>query len=106
MAIRPETQARNERICAYYQEGHKLGDVASHFKLGRPRVKQILVDAGVWVPYSRGDRTQFLGINVSGEVKSALKEFATERGISMSRLVSDTLEKAIETEIEAEAEAK
>jgi hypothetical protein len=86
---------RNTAICSYYQQGHTLRDCASHFKLGRMRVLQIVQAAGIWRPYERGRRTKFLGVNVTEETKDALRRKADERGVSVSRFASDTLDEVV-----------
>lgn len=86
---------RNEGICAFYAEGHSVAKVASQFKLGRQRVQQILTEAGVYQPYVKMDRTKFLGVSVTNETKDALKAKAYERGVSVSRLTSDILDRAV-----------
>ena len=83
---------RNADICAFYCAGNKPKACASHFRLGRQQVTNILKKAGVWRPYVRSDRTKFLGVNVSEGTKAALTQEAREQGVSVSRLVSDRLE--------------
>ena len=83
---------RNEAVCAYYTEGHKLSECASHFRLGRQRVLQILQAAGVWKPYEKGKRTKFLGVSVSEETKSGLRVKAEREGVSVSKLADEILE--------------
>jgi hypothetical protein len=86
---------RNAEICAYYNEGHKLAECASRFKLGRQRILQILQASGAWRPYVKTDRVKFLGVTVSDETKAALKDLADEKGVSVSRLTSDILDEAV-----------
>lgn len=86
---------RNAAICACYLAGNKPGVVASKFRLGRQRVLQILQAAGAWKPYEKGDRTWFLGVNISEETKAALERRATAEGKSVSRFVSDRLDAAV-----------
>lgn len=96
--VRIETmtrQQRDEAICAYYVKGRKLAECASHFRLGRQRVLQILKAAGVWKPYEKMKRTKFLGVSVSYETKAALKVKAEEAGLSVSRFASDALDAAV-----------
>lgn len=83
---------RNAAICARYQAGAKLAEVAKHFQLGRQRVLQILKAADVWRPYEKGTRTKFLGVTVSEETKLGLLRLAEERGTSVSKLTSDALD--------------
>ncbi len=86
---------RNAAICAHYTSGHTVRECASHFTLGRQRIMQILMAAGVWKPYEKGDRTKFLGVNVSAETKDGLKTKADEAGKSVSRFASDVLDEAV-----------
>lgn len=86
---------RNASICRYYQDGHSLKECASHFTLGRQRIKLILQAGNVWRPYVKGERTQFLGVNVSEETKGALKEKADAAGKSVSRFASDALDEVV-----------
>lgn len=88
---RQQMTQRNADICAYYKAGHKLSECASRFGLGRQRVQQILLAAGIWKPYVKGDRTEFLGVSVSAADKAALTEEAARRGLSMSALTSDLI---------------
>lgn len=87
--------ARNEAICTYYKEGRKLKECASKFRLGRQQVMNILKQAGVWQPYVKGARTQFLGVSVSEQTKEALRKKADEEGKSVSRLASDVLDEVV-----------
>ena len=86
---------RNEAICDYYKAGRKLSQTASHFKLGRQRVLQILKEANVWKPYEKGTRTKFLGVTVSEATKDGLTKMAEEKGTSVSQLTSDVLEREV-----------
>lgn len=86
---------RNVAICLYYKEGHKLSETASHFKLGRQRVLQILQRGGVWMPYEKSKRDKFLGVQVSEETKAALQKQAESEGTSVSRFVSDKLDEIV-----------
>lgn len=95
---------RDAKIIEYYQAGHKLSQCASHFQLGRQRVQKILKKAGVWTPYVKTSRTQFLGITVTEPTKQALKDAAKEQGVSMSQFASDVLEAAINEDQEPDHE--
>ena len=86
---------RNVAICLYYNGGHKLSETASHFKMGRQRVLQILKKGGVWKPYVKSKRDKFLGLTVTEETKDALRERAEERGVSVSRFVADKLDEMV-----------
>ena len=92
---RAQMTQRNAAICAYYGAGHKLKDVASHFRLGRQRILQILLAAGVWQPYVKGSRTRFLGVTVSEDTKDALTRKANAEGKSVSKMVSDVLDEVV-----------
>ena len=86
---------RNANIVAYYTAGNKLKAVAQHFGLGRQRIMQILQAAGAWTPYVKGDRTKFLGVNVTERTREALSQKAEERGVSVSRFASDALDEMV-----------
>lgn len=88
---------RNVAICLYYKDGHSLQQCASHFKMGRQRVLQILKKAEVWKPYVRTKRNKFVGVTVSEETKAALQARAEEHGTSVSRFVSDHLDEMVKT---------
>lgn len=87
--------ARNAAICAYYAAGHTLRECASEFKLSRQRVYQVTTTGGVCKPYAKSNRTKFLGVNVSEETRDALASKAVEKGVSVSRFVSDALDQAV-----------
>ena len=94
---------RNADICAYYQQGINASATtsaaakacASRFGLGRQRILQILQTAGVWKPYVKTGRTKFLGVNISEQTRDALKEKASEAGVSVSRMVSDVVDEMV-----------
>lgn len=88
-------KTRNDEIVAYYQAGNKLKACASRFKLGRQRIYIILQAAGAWIPYVKGDRTKFIGVNVSQETKEAIASRAEKEGVSVSKFVSDRLDQAV-----------
>lgn len=90
-----QMKERNAAICAYYSEGHKLKECARKFQLGRQRILQVLQVAGAWKPYVKGERTKFLGVNVSEGTKDALKVKADAEGKSVSRFASDVLDEAV-----------
>jgi hypothetical protein len=87
--------ARDKAICDHYVAGNKLKAVASQFKLGRWRTMQILRAGGVWKPYEKSGRTEFVGVNVTPETKKALARKADEEGDSMSKIASDLLDGAV-----------
>ena len=86
---------RNDAICTYYLDGHKVAECARHFQLNRQRILQILKQAGVWVPYVKTRRTQFLGVSVKVSTKVALMRKADQEGTSVSRLVSDAADQLV-----------
>ncbi len=86
---------RNMAICQYYEEGHKLRDCASKFRLSRQLVLRILKQAGVWKPYEKTNRTHYVGVVVSPETKVALRERAKDEGTSVSKYVSDRLDEMV-----------
>lgn len=87
---------RNAAICAHYETGKTLAATSKHFRLSRQRVLQILKESGVWRPYVKSNRTQFLGVNVSEDEKQALQEEAMRRGMSMSSLTADLIKDMLE----------
>ena len=108
MAIQPTSEAqvvqrsrmaeRNKAICDYYLDAHTITECGRKFGLRRQRVQQILKSGGVWKPHEKSDRSEFVGINVSAEVKDALKQKAKKRGVSLSRLAHQELAKVANTE--------
>ena len=87
---------RDEEICRLYTQGQTVRLLATKYQLGRERVRQILRAAGVSrPPRFTSSRDQFLGVNVSAETKTALKQLADERGVSMSKLASDTIDEIV-----------
>ena len=86
---------RNAAICAYYQAGHTTAECGKKFGLKRQRAQQILKRAGVWQPYVKSGRTEFLGVSVKEATKKALRERADSEGISVSQLASDTLDASV-----------
>jgi hypothetical protein len=97
---RAEIDERNARIVDYYKEGHSISECGVEFKLGRQRVQQILKEAGVWKPYEKSERTQFLGVSVSEETKAGLNAIAERRGVrSVSKLTSDLLDEFVQKEV-------
>lgn len=86
--------ARNARICGYYDEGHSIAACAKHFVLSRQRVQQILKKGGAWRPHEPSGRTEHLGVTVKEETKTALERKAAEMDppTSVSKLASDALD--------------
>lgn len=83
---------RNAAICAYYKAGHKVMACATHFKLGKQRILQILKKGEVYRPLVTGTRTKFLGVSVKDATKAGLSTMAKKRGVSVSKLTSDALD--------------
>lgn len=92
---RLKMEQRNLDLCIYYKQGHKLSECASKFGLGRQRVQQILQAANVWTPYQKSCRTQFLGVSVSEDTKTKLEALAEQKGVSVSKLTSDELDRLV-----------
>lgn len=92
---------RNEKIRQGYLDGRTIYDLKKEFGISHERIRQILRKAGVQA-VDRGVeaepeqvRDEFLGVNVSDDTKQALRDLAARRGISMSRLTSDAIEKML-----------
>jgi hypothetical protein len=81
---------RNIEIIRAYVDGQSVSEIQERFGLSRGRLYQILKDI-VKVRKS-SERNQFLGVEVTSTTKKALKEEAKRRGVSVSALVSDTLD--------------
>jgi hypothetical protein len=86
---------RNDAICAYYSEGHSLPETASKFRLGRQRTQQILEVGGVWRPYTKSPRSEFLGVMIAPETKAAIRDAAQQLGLSASEVADSVLGKAL-----------
>lgn len=106
---REAMHARNEAICAFYQNvdpktgesnPRPMADVGRKFGLKRQRVQQILKKAGIWRPHERSGRTKFVGVVVREETKEALERLAEEKGTSVSKLTSDALDDLVKEEKE------
>ena len=106
-----QNKNRNEEICKRYVEGGTLKSIAFDYGLSSERVRQILqrggiskhfrakqknvgLKDGVFVTDERGE---FLGVNLSEEDKTALREEAARRGISMSKLSSNIIQEMLES---------
>ena len=87
---------RDAAIVAFYVRCQNVQACAEHFALSDQRILQIVKAAGVWQPRVKGDRTQFLGVQVSEETKSALHQRARTKQTSVSRLVSDVLDDEVQ----------
>lgn len=89
---------RNEELCQMYTAGSTLQTCGEHFKICRERVRQILLKAGVLKRErvtKKSDREAFLGVNLSPTAKKALKTKAGEKGVSMSKMVSDKIDEMV-----------
>lgn len=91
---------RDTELCRMYTEGATMLELADHFKISRQRIRQIVRSAGVYVPYrdahEHNGRDAYIGVNVTSEVKDALRAKAVGEGKSMSEFVSDKLEEIVE----------
>lgn len=90
---------RDKKICAYYKAGNSLRECATEFSLSPEWVRQILRQYGVFKKdkaiVSKTDRDEFLGVNLTEDVKGALRAEAFNRGVSMSQFVSDTIKEKL-----------
>lgn len=92
---REEIADRNDDLCKYYVEGHTLDECAERFGFSSQWARKILQRKKIWRPQYIKNRTKFLGVNISEETKAALARQAEERGVSVSRLVSDHVDKLV-----------
>lgn len=88
---------RDTAICEQYLNGMTLEECGRLYKLRRQRIKQIVKAAGLWRPrtVTVSDRNEFLGVNLSGTDKIALKLEADRRGLSMSALTAELINHAV-----------
>lgn len=89
---------RNDTICRLYLEGKSLADIGRQFGLKRQRIKQIVVEAGLWrkrMP-AQNERDEFLGINISESDKVALRAEAARLGVSMSAMTAEWIKDRLE----------
>jgi len=88
-----EPQERDAEICRLYVTEEKtLRAIGKQFKLTRERVRQILKQAGIDKnSRSLTMREEFLGVNLTEDVKEALRTEAERRKVSMSSLTSEML---------------
>jgi len=106
---RPGVAERNAEICRLYMgvketpvtkgvAGLTLEQLGKQFGLRRESVRQIVKAAGL-TPKDRfkfdNPEDQFLGLNVTPEVKDALKREASKRGTSVSALSTAALKKML-----------
>lgn len=88
---------RDQHICEEYSHGDSIALLCLKYDLSHGRVRQILRKAGVYTNHQvTTDREKFLGVNISEPVKTALKQEAERRGMSMSALTSDVLKEMLE----------
>ncbi len=104
-------EERNRLICDLYMSGKTLQECKNEYGISRERVRQILRKAGVFRGWRAAttegsDRVEFLGINVSAEMKENLKTESTAQDISLSELVSNTLDKAVGESVTSEPQEK
>ena len=83
---------RDALIVKRYQEDVPMAALAEEFQISKGRIYQILKKAGVPRRAVRtSERDLFLGINISEDVKNALKAEAARQGVSMSSLSAKSL---------------
>src|ERR1017187_101813 len=87
---------RNATIIGHFTAGVTLDALAAEFTISRQRIRQIVRAAGAWK--KKTPRGSFLGVDVTDSTKAALKAEAEKRGVSVSRLTSDTLEQMLATQ--------
>ena len=85
---------RNTELCKLYTAGQTLDQLAATFSISKQRVRQIVIKGGVWK--KKTPRPEFLGVDVTKDVKDKLKDAADERGVSMSKLASDIIRNTLE----------
>lgn len=82
-------------IDLYVTQGKTQQEISVQMSLSRARVSQILAEAGVTKKDSprqlQTDRDAFLGVNLAKDVKTAFKQEAKRRQISMSELASELI---------------
>ena len=86
---------RNITIIARYTAGETLKEIAASYGLSCQTIRGIVRRAGVF--RRQTPRPEFLGVDVTTDTKAALKAEAERRGVSVSRLTSDTLEQMLTT---------
>lgn len=87
---------RDEELCQKYVAGHSVQQCAEAYSISRERVRQILRKAGVWKTGIWAFRREFIGVNVTEEVKDALQAKADAEGTSVSKLAALALEDLVE----------
>lgn len=90
---------RDVEICRLYRGGWSINRIAKEKGLSRPRVQQILrsndVKRSDRPQPPRGDRDEFLGVNISEADKTALRQEAERRGLSMSALTAELIKEML-----------
>ena len=96
---------RNDSICHRYMQGATIYQIGKEFSLSHERIRQILRKANIYKNF-RGTsqhvglsggvvvsdiRDEFLGVNLCEADKTALRQDAKRRGISMSALTADII---------------
>lgn len=84
-------EKRDSEICRMFKEGAAVEKIAERFSLSRERVYRIVKRENLTRSLPKSDRDEFLGINVSESVKTALRDEAHRRGVSVSALSAETL---------------
>ncbi len=92
-------EERDKEICRLYSvENLTHEDIGDRYNLKRQRIQQILkqngLDRTARTPI-RSERDAYVGLNVTEEVKEALKAEAIKRGISVSQIGSQTLKEML-----------
>lgn len=84
---------RDAAICQLYKEGATLQALGHAYRLSKARVWQIVKKGGLSSrDRNKADvRDEFLGVNLSEQVKSALRAETERRGVSMSEFTSELL---------------
>lgn len=90
------SDTRSDEICRLYTvDGLTMQEIGDLYEVSRERVRQILTRKGIRKQdrpsRPTSCRDEFLGVNISDDVKSALRTEATKRGISMSAMTSEVI---------------
>ena len=91
---RATRRARDAAICDQYRGGVPAAKIAAGVGLTPGRVHQILQSngfRGADRPNRHNGRDEFLGLELEGRTKAALRQEAERRGVSLSPLSADTL---------------
>lgn len=86
---------RDKKICAQFVAGSSLREIATDTELSPEWVRQILRHYGLYKKdrgvKTKPDRDEFLGVNLTEDVKGALRAEAFRYGVSMSEYASDAI---------------